>query len=237
MLWCPVLLLPVHSLPSPLHTSLSSSRQILPRDRIILHTHKRDREKERGRVKGRVGGGLGCSLMMWLCKCQPSMEMRKCATEWARKSYSGGVGHTIWVLILAPYFSRYYLGHHTDRHPQSISFFGTPWNLLPCKFSPTYYISDMTYLSCINLLEDALDRYSTLLGRDRLHALWHINKPHTRPLWAWTSNYGCVFPLLFSNHFHFDTGNKVTSILASGSRADMRKPFPSKRSGSHLQVG
>lgn len=34
----------------------------------------------------------------------------------------------------------------------------------------------------------------------------HIKKPHSRPLWAWTSNYGYVFPLLFRSHFHFDTG-------------------------------
>lgn len=53
-------LLPLLPSTSP-HISfpLSSSRQILPGDQIILHAHKRDREKERG---GRDEGGGGLEL-------------------------------------------------------------------------------------------------------------------------------------------------------------------------------
>lgn len=64
MRWCLCCVAPVpclHTRSSPhLHTHLflSSSRQILPRDQIILHAHKREREKERGTERGGVGGGL-----------------------------------------------------------------------------------------------------------------------------------------------------------------------------------
>lgn len=143
--------------------------------------------------------------MMWLCKCQPSMEMRNCAIEWVTKMCLGWDGS------------------------------GASHIFLKYWCSPVYNCSDMTYLPCVKLCrlsEDGLKLWqhptSTLRDRDRLHALWHTEQPHTRPLWAWTSNYGCVFPLLFRSHFHFDTGSEVTDILASASGADLRKRFPQK---------
>lgn len=71
LLWGAVLCCPrptaphTHCPPNPTatHIFLSSSRQILPRDQIILHAHKREREKERGVDKGGVGLELDDVIM------------------------------------------------------------------------------------------------------------------------------------------------------------------------------
>lgn len=51
----------------------------------------------------------------------------------------------------------------------------------------------------------------------------HIKKPHSRPLWARTSNYGYVFPLLFGSHFHFDAGGICLRGRLEKTRVLLRK--------------
>lgn len=132
-----------------MHLSISSSRQILPREQIILHAHKREREKERGGGRGRErwwARGWWCDYVsanpLWRWGSVRLNEWEKC--------FQGGVVTCHLGINFGPSFSRYYLGHRS-KHPPSISFLSTPWHLLTCRFSPAYYISDMTYLFYMNL--------------------------------------------------------------------------------------
>lgn len=43
----------------------------------------------------------------------------------------------------------------------------------------------------------------------------HRTKPQTRPLFAWTSNDGCVHSLLFTSRLQFDTDSKGFDLIAS----------------------